>query len=122
MRIRQIRNHPSRSLGFFYSIAISVCLVGLSVSAKPVPDNLGNGLDKLVESSLILQGKIPAPPADPSAKPDGTIIVAGKNIAIYNGYATRQAANYAAHAIADPASKHFMVDIHLSGTVPFGDV
>jgi hypothetical protein len=96
--------------------------IALSLFAKPVPDNLGNGLDKIVESNLILQGTIPAPPADPSARPNGTAMVAGKRVTTYNGYATRQAANYAAHAITDAASKHLMVDIHLSGTVPFADV
>src|ERR1700726_3216265 len=102
-----------------FLLAISL---GDDLSAKPVPDNLGNGLNKLVESNLILKGQIPAPPADASAKPDGTTLVAGKSVTTYNGYATRQAANYAAHAITDRASKHFMVDIHLSGTVPFANV
>jgi hypothetical protein len=94
----------------------------ISASAKPVPDNLGNGLDKIVESNLILKGAIPAPPADAAAKPNGSTMVAGTSIATYNGYATRQAANYAAHALTDPVSKQFMVDIHLSGTVPFANL
>jgi hypothetical protein len=102
--------------------AALVCATSLSLSAKPVPENLGNGLDKIVESNLILKGVIPPPPADPAAKPNSSTIVAGKNVTTYNGYATRQAANYAVHAITDATSKHFMVDIHLSGTVPFGDV
>jgi hypothetical protein len=105
---------------------ITLCVlssaIAFSISAKPVPDNLGNGLDKIVESNLILKGAIPAPSADPAAKPNGSTMVAGKNVATYNGYATRQAANYAAHAITDPVSQRLMVDIHLSGTVPFGDV
>jgi len=99
-----------------------VCATSLPLFAKPVPDSLGNGLNKLVESNLILQGQLPAPPADPSAKPDGSVVVAGKSIPTYNGYATRQAANYGAHAITDPASKQPMVDIHLSGTAAFADV
>src|SRR5690349_4067528 len=90
--------------------------------AKPVPDNLGNGLNKLVESNLILEGKMPAPAADPASRPDGTALIAGKNIATYNGFATRQAANYAAHAITDRVSQRYMVDIVLSGTVPFDQV
>ncbi len=94
----------------------------VAIFAKPVPDNLGNGLNKLVESNLILQGKIPAPASDPVAKPDGTKVVGGKTIATYAGYATRQAANYAAHAITDRVSKQPMVDIHLSGTVALADL
>src|ERR1700740_2623381 len=105
------------------SAACALLGIGAAAStfAKPVPDNLGNGLNKLVESNLILQGTLQAPPADPSAKPDGTAVVAGKTIATYNGYATRQAANYAGHAIPDPVTKRPMVDIHLTGTVPFAD-
>ncbi len=102
--------------------AVTLSLFAFSLSAKPVPENLGNGLDKIVESNLILKGVLPAPPADPAAKPNGSTIVAGKKVTTYNGYATRQAANYAANAITQPASKHFMVDIHLSGNVSFDDV
>src|SRR5207302_1541851 len=87
--------------------------------ATPVPQNLGNGLEKLVESNLILQGKIAAPAADKSAQPNGTANAAGKSIATYDGYATRQAANYAAAAISDSVSNRFMVDIVLGGSVPF---
>ena len=103
-------------------VIILCFFAGPTIFAKPVPDNLGNGLNKLVESNLILQGKIPALPTDSVAKPNGNVTVAGKTVATYNGYATRQAANYAAHAITEPASKKPMVDIHLSGTVSFADV
>ena len=107
---------------YIFSFTAAIVALAISVSAKPVPDNLGNGLNKLVESNLILTGKIPAPAADPSAKPNGSTLVAGKNVTTYNGYATRQAANYAAHAITDPVTKQPMVDIHLSGTVAFADL
>ena len=105
-------------------IALSLAAFGLVfVSpfsfAKPVPDNLGNGLDKLVESHLILQGKMAVPSsAATTDKPTGTATVSGNRIPVYDGYATRQAANYAAHAIVDPISKNLLVDITLSGTVP----
>ncbi len=108
-----------RPFTFALCLTLVAVLAGAPAFARPVPQNLGNGLDKLVESNLILQGKIAAPSADNSAKPDGTTLVAGKSVTTYNGYATRQAANYVEHAITDPVSKQFMVDIHLSGTVPF---
>src|SRR6476620_2247703 len=86
-----------------------VCLgLGLSVTvgrldARPVPQNLAGGLDKLVESNLILKAAA-AHGAAPSV--------------LYNGYATQEAANYAALAIQDSETKRFLVDIHPSGRVP----
>jgi subtilase family protein len=116
-----------RSLAFCNSsrqlvVAFCTILFAGSALARPVPQNLGNGLDKLVESNLILRGKIDAPAVDESAKPNGTTNVAGKNITTYDGYATRQAANYARAAITDPVSKQFMVDIVLGGSVRFDKV
>src|SRR4051794_26799156 len=96
--------------------------IAVPTFAKPVPDNLGNGLNKLVESRLILQGKISAPAADASAAPNGTALIAGKIVSTYDGFATRQAANYARHAITDPLSKQYTVDIVLSGAIPFAQV
>src|SRR6266480_3040988 len=37
--------------------------IAVSLSAKPVPGNLGNGLDKLVTNNLIQQGKITVAPS-----------------------------------------------------------
>ena len=37
----------------------------------------------------------------------------------FNGYATQEASNYAAAALRDPVSQRFLVDIPLSGRVPF---
>jgi len=82
---------------FFAIAAISLVAV---LSAKPVPDNLGYGLDKLVESSLLLQ--------------TGT----GRNVGRFNGYATAQAASYAETAIMDTRNR-VLVDITLTGRVPF---
>ncbi len=68
--------------------------------AKPVPENLGYGMDKLVESDLALK--------------------AGRNqrgLRLFNGYATQEAANYAARAIASEDGR-FMIDITLTGKVP----
>lgn len=73
--------------GFFVSL----------VSAKPVPENLGNGLDKLVESHLI-------------GKTKGVVALA------YNGYATEEAAAVAQSAISDSANR-IQVRINPSGSV-----
>ncbi len=68
------------------------------IHAKPVPDNLAYGLDKLVESNLALsRSRNPAPP-------------------LYNGFATEAAANYDALAIKAEDGR-YMVDITLDGKV-----
>ena len=77
--------------------AVGLCLS--SLSAKPVPDNLGYGLDKLVESNLALKA--------------GGL---AKGAGLYNGYATPEAASYASMAIANEDGR-FMVDITLNGRV-----
>ena len=107
----------------FYSASFAVCLVTCAllvtatVSAKPIPQNLGNGLDKLVESNLILKGRLPAPTqsAVEQGKTPGT--AQGASLGVYNGHATPQAAHYAAAAISEPITKRFLVDILLSGKV-----
>jgi hypothetical protein len=105
--------------------AVAACalaaITATSILARPIPQNLGNGLDKLVESNLILQGKIAAPAqaANKSDKPTGKARVGGKTIATYDGYATRQAAEFAANAITEPVSQRPMVDIVLGGKVAF---
>ena len=88
----------------------SAALFTASLNAGSIPQNLGYGLDKLVESNLQLkaQGK--------GAKKGGRVEGA------YNGYATEAAADYAAAAITDPSSGRFLVDITLSGRVPLGEV
>jgi subtilase family protein len=74
--------------------------VPLSLWATPVPQNLGNGLDKLVESNLTLK----------AAQARGSAITT------FNGYATQQAADYAKGAIMDGQHRP-LVRIHLDGTV-----
>src|SRR5436190_13857212 len=88
------------------TVSLSLACVALvatafSTFARPVPQNLGNGLDKLVESNLTLKGRLAAPAADAAAKPDGTAVVQGRTVKTYQGYATQQAANYARAAIVD---------------------
>ena len=70
---------------------------------RDVPQNLGYGLDALVESSRALQHPAPNQP-------------------LFNGYATEAAAYYASQAITDPASGRVMVDITLNGRVALAAV
>lgn len=62
-----------------------------ALAAAPIPQNLGPGLDKLVESHAIVA-------KDPKR-------------AIYGGYATEEAQNFSTLAITDEASARVLVDI-----------
>lgn len=62
-----------------------------ALAAAPIPQNLGPGLDKLVESRAIVA-------KDPKR-------------AIYGGYATEEAQNFSTLAITDEASARVLVDI-----------
>lgn len=71
--------------------------------AKPIPDNLGYGLDKLVESKAALSRK-------------------GKNAGkLYNGFATQEAASYDAAAIKAEDGR-YMIDITLDGRLSVEEV
>ncbi len=90
---------PARS-----AVATALCL-GLIVGAldaRPIPQNLANGLDKLVESSQIQKQQ----------KAQGLSVSAS-----FDGYATQQAADFAQMAIQDEDTGRFLVDIHPSGMV-----
>ena len=78
-----------------------------SLFATNIPQNLGYGLDKLVESNLILKGQ-----GGDKGKKKASLV--GE----FNGYATQEAANYAAMAIMGKDGR-VKVDITLSGKVPF---
>ena len=85
-------------------VAVTLALSFASVAhASDVPQNLGYGLDKLVESRVMQRRH---PTAD-SAK--------------FNGWATAEAASYAANAITDEMTGRFMVDVVLDGTVNIED-
>ena len=71
--------------------------LALSATARPVPQNLGNGLDKLVESNLLLKAGAPG---------------------AFGGFATEQAARAATIAFIDKSTGRYLVDIYLSGAVP----
>src|SRR5262245_49084239 len=95
------RHSPQRLLALVAAFAF--CLPATSLLAKPIPDNLASGLDKLVESNVMLK--------------EQAAIKGGNTNARFNGYATQQAADYANLAIQDTGSGRFLVDIHPSGRV-----
>ncbi|MEO7431922.1 MAG: choice-of-anchor X domain-containing protein [Dokdonella sp.] len=72
--------------------------------ASDIPQNIGYGLDTLVRSNAAL--RLGAPPGQ----------------ALYNGYATEAAANYASQAITEANSGRVMVDILLTGKVAMDDL
>src|ERR1051326_6436064 len=92
-------------------------LVSVSLFAKPVPDNLGNGLDKIVTNNLIQKGKITAVPTtqtaitDTPTKSAKTLAARMSNVTTttaptqafeaYKATIAKQAASYASRAIAD---------------------
>ncbi len=95
-----------------FALPASVCLALLSTSlnAGVLPQNLGYGLDKLVESNLQLKGKLATPNGSPA-------------VAAYNGYTTDVAADIASKAITEAnGTGRFLVDITLSGSVSFARV
>jgi hypothetical protein len=96
-----MRKPTSSAVGPIFRVAILLasllCLPLAALARRAVPENLGNGLDKLVESNLAI--KAGAPPA-------------------FNGFATAQAAMYGKMAIVDTATGHYVVDIMPDGTVP----
>ncbi len=85
---------------------VSTGLLTTSLQAGTVPQNLGYGLDKLVESHVSLK-------AQNAARKAGEPEIVGS----YNGWATEVAAGYAADAISDAGTGRFLVDITLRGTV-----
>ncbi len=92
---------PFRSSRRLPSLLASIvgCLVSASAfAATPVPENVSNGLDKIIESELLLKAGAPA---------------------AFDGFATRAAADYAKMALKDAATGRYVVDIVPNGRVPF---
>ncbi|MEY2481325.1 MAG: hypothetical protein QOI04_2252 [Verrucomicrobiota bacterium] len=102
-----------------------------TVSAKPVPENLGNGLDKLVENNLIQKGVITAAPvatstqiaSQTSTKTSRTSTArrstaASLSFDAYKTSVANQAAAFAKAAIADSATGKYLVEIMPNGRVP----
>ena len=74
-----------------------------TVSATDVPKNLGNDLDKLVESNIALK----------CGRSTHT------QIATYNGFASERAALASDMAIGEASTNKYLVDIHPSGRMSF---
>jgi hypothetical protein len=85
--------------GLAAAVAIFFAASPLFAATSEYPQNLGFGLDKLVESRAIIK-------ANPAR-------------AIYSGYATEQAASYASMAITEADSERVLVDIVATGKVGF---
>ena len=90
---------------------VSTGLLTTPLQAGTVPQNLGYGLDKLVESHVTLK-------AQNAARKPGEPQIVGQ----YNGWTTEVAAGYAADAISEAGTGRFIVDITLRGTVPVDQV
>src|SRR5689334_19080746 len=114
----------------FVLAASLLLLTPLASFSKPVPDNLGNGLNKIVENSLLQQGKI-TPPAKLTSAPVSTRkSAAGKQkttalsaqdaatyVANYKATVAKQAAAFSKLAITDGITGKYLVDIMPDGSV-----
>jgi len=83
--------------GLVASMVLALFASQSQAATSNVPQNLGFGLDKLVESRALVK--------------------ADANRAIYDGYATEQAANYATMAIVDETTDRVLVDIVPTGKI-----
>src|SRR5690348_2254114 len=79
--------------------------------ARPVPENLGNGLDKLVTNNLIQKGVITAVPA-------GDRTTTTSDFVKYSALINKQAASYAQRAITEATTGKYLVEIMPNGRVP----
>lgn len=121
-------------------IVTMTALVTISSStfAKPVPDNLGNGLNKIVENQLLQEGKIEVPPQNTStAQAAGINTKASRRkgsrraasataaapansaeyVAAYKTAVAKDAASYSKLAITEATSGKYLVDIMPNGQV-----
>jgi hypothetical protein len=114
--------------------AFLCALLAVPVFAKPVPDSLGNGLNKIVENHLLQQGTInpPAQAALSEAQPasrnrtsvankaatKAVVQSASNYVANYKAMVAKEAAAVAKMAIADSATGKYLVDIMPDGKVP----
>jgi hypothetical protein len=97
----------------------SLAVAAAIVSAKPVPDNLGNGLDKIVENDLINRGIITSVPAGQSSlSKTAQRNALTTNFASYRAAVAKAAAKFDTVAIADRANGRYLVDVMPNGRVP----
>jgi hypothetical protein len=78
--------------------AISIFFASSALAKRAIPENLGNGLDKLVESNLAIKAGVPGN---------------------FNGFTSQVAAEYAAMALVDAATGKYLVDIMPDGRASF---
>jgi hypothetical protein len=121
---------PSSTLRFTPLLRFIVCagivgLFALPIFARPVPQNLANGLDKIVENNLLQQGKIspPAPQQSGSVRKSAAAkksaaASADTYIAAYKAAVAKDAAAFSKIAIIDSATGKYLVDIMPDGRVP----
>ena len=88
-----------RRVALFLGMAMAIS----TVSATDVPKNLGNDLDKFVESNIAIKKA-----AQTNAR-----------IPLYNGFASERAALASDMAIREASTNKYLVDIHPSGRVSF---
>ncbi len=124
--------HQTRKL--LVCVAITAVAIAASVSAKPVPSNLGNGLDKIIENNLIQKGVITTAPASltqaparsttskkaaaKAARQQAASTMTAQNFSSYSAMIAKQAASYASRAITDSATGRYMMQIMPNGRVP----
>jgi hypothetical protein len=94
-----------------FLVCAASAFLAMPAFGKPVPDNLGNGLDKLVTNNLIQQGVI-------TAVPSGDRTTTTTDFATYKAMIAKQAASYNARAITDTATGKYLVEVMPDGRVP----
>ncbi len=104
----------SSSSSLRLALAALVVSATLSLNATPIPQNLGNGLDKIVENNLLQQEKIqpPAPSKDPAAATPTDYITN------YKAAVARDSAAASKLALTDSLTGKYLVDIMPDGRVP----
>jgi Subtilase family/Dockerin type I domain len=123
----------SRRFQFPAIIALLSSAMALSAVARPDPQNLGNGLDKILENYLIQQGKITTVPPEyqqtsvklaqtprtrKKAQSTAGVSTAGMSFADYAAMIAKQAAAYSSRALTDAATGKYLVEIMPNGRVP----
>src|SRR4051812_4961395 len=94
----------------FAAATASLAFVG-AATAAPVPQNLGNGLAKLVESNLAVKS------VDPKSYDRAGFVNSAGRV-----YSDAQAANYAALTILDDAQERILVRVNPDGRVGLEDL
>ncbi len=106
-----------------FASGLILVVTAASVFARPVPGNLVNGLDKIVEDRLIERGVILPSPKSPLrgnskvAGPAGDATTSAATNA-YKAEVKRQATTFKNLAIVDSLSGKYLVDIVPNGRVP----